>query len=104
MLAQVQSEVDGLKSELGDENRIRSEVEKLLAEEREKLADQQKKQPSALDNFLSNGWLVAAAALIRGAHRLTDRHVAWSSQRIGVRTEVESKQAPLTPPPLPLMS
>ncbi|KJR29512.1 hypothetical protein BOO91_11605 [Vibrio navarrensis] len=101
MLAQVQSEVDGLKSELGDENRIRSEVEKLLAEEREKLADQQKKQPSALDNFLSNGWLVAAAALIPGALigllivMLLGRRKESASE-----PEVESKQAPLTPPPV----
>jgi len=46
MLAEVQSEVDGLKTELGDENRIRSEVEKLLAEEKAKLEEQQRMQPS----------------------------------------------------------
>ncbi len=34
MLSNVQSEVDGLKTELSDEDRIRSEVEKLLAEEK----------------------------------------------------------------------
>ncbi len=34
MLSNVQSEVDGLKTELGDEDRIRSEVEELLAEEK----------------------------------------------------------------------
>ncbi|EJN6826995.1 AAA family ATPase [Vibrio cidicii] len=101
MLAQVQSEVDGLKSELGDENRIRSEVEKLLAEEREKLAEQQKKQPSALDNFLSNGWLVAAAALIPGALiGLLIVMLLGRRKESAPEPEVESKQAPLTPPPV----
>ncbi|KYN88110.1 hypothetical protein ATY37_16685 [Vibrio cidicii] len=101
MLAQVQSEVDGLKSELGDENRIRSEVEKLLAEEREKLAEQQKKQPSALDDFLSNGWLVAAAALIPGALiGLLIVMLLGRRKESAPEPEVESKQAPLTPPPV----
>ncbi|WP_436323170.1 FimV/HubP family polar landmark protein [Vibrio cidicii] len=101
MLAQVQSEVDGLKSELGDENRIRSEVEKLLAEEREKLSEQQKKQPSALDDFLSNGWLVAAAALIPGALiGLLIVMLLGRRKESAPEPEVESKQAPLTPPPV----
>ncbi|PRQ64177.1 FimV/HubP family polar landmark protein [Vibrio sp. V01_P9A10T6] len=66
MLADVQSEVDALKGELGDENRIRSEVEKLLDEERRKALEAQKLAPSALDQLLSNSWLVAALALIPG--------------------------------------
>ncbi|MFA0412891.1 FimV/HubP family polar landmark protein, partial [Vibrio renipiscarius] len=66
MLAEVQTEVDGLKEELGDENRIRTEVEKLLEAERQRLALQQSNAPSALDNILSNGWLVAALAVIPG--------------------------------------
>ncbi len=67
MLSQVQSEVETLKSELNDEERIRSEVEKLLAEERQRVAEQQRMQPSPMDKILSNGWLVGLAALIPGA-------------------------------------
>ncbi|EEZ00576.1 AAA ATPase [Vibrio sp. RC586] len=66
MLSQVQSEVSTLKQELGDENRIRSEVEKLLEEERRKAEEAQRLAPSAMDNLLSNGWLVALLALIPG--------------------------------------
>ncbi|MEH0387521.1 FimV/HubP family polar landmark protein [Vibrio mimicus] len=66
MLSQVQSEVSTLKQELGDENRIRSEVEKLLDEERRKAEEAQRLAPSALDNLFSNGWLVALLALIPG--------------------------------------
>ncbi|EQB4362178.1 FimV/HubP family polar landmark protein [Vibrio parahaemolyticus] len=67
ILSQVQSEVETLKSELNDEERIRSEVEKLLAEERQRVAEQQRMQPSTMDKILSNGWLVGLAALIPGA-------------------------------------
>ncbi|MGY5746353.1 FimV/HubP family polar landmark protein [Vibrio antiquarius] len=67
MLSEVQSEVETLKNELNDEERIRSEVEKLLAEERQRLAEQQRMQPSTIDKVLSNGWLVGLAALIPGA-------------------------------------
>ncbi|TMX32719.1 AAA family ATPase [Vibrio rotiferianus] len=66
MLSEVQTEVDSLKTELNDEERIRSEVEKLLAEERQRVAEQQRMQPSTLDKILSNGWLVGLAALIPG--------------------------------------
>ncbi|HDL9451179.1 TPA: aspartate-semialdehyde dehydrogenase [Vibrio cholerae] len=66
MLSQVQSEVSTLKEELGDENRIRSEVERLLEEERRKAEEASRLAPSALDNLLSNGWLVALLALIPG--------------------------------------
>ncbi|GHY89538.1 hypothetical protein VCSRO170_0246 [Vibrio cholerae] len=66
MLSQVQSEVSILKEELGDENRIRSEVERLLEEERRKAEEASRLAPSALDNLLSNGWLVALLALIPG--------------------------------------
>ncbi|EOX4360701.1 polar hub landmark protein HubP [Vibrio cholerae] len=66
MLSQVQSEVSTLKKELGDENRIRSEVERLLEEERRKAEEASRLAPSALDNLLSNGWLVALLALIPG--------------------------------------
>ncbi|EGR0494030.1 hypothetical protein FG066_11390 [Vibrio cholerae] len=66
MLSQVQSEVSTLKEELGDESRIRSEVERLLEEERRKAEEASRLAPSALDNLLSNGWLVALLALIPG--------------------------------------
>ncbi|EPT8453297.1 FimV/HubP family polar landmark protein [Vibrio fluvialis] len=66
MVAQMQSEVDNLKQELGDENRIRSEVEKLLQEERVKRDEAQKLAPSTLDQLLSNGWMVGLLALIPG--------------------------------------
>ncbi|ENM3952485.1 aspartate-semialdehyde dehydrogenase [Vibrio cholerae] len=66
MLSQVQSEVSTLKEELGDENRIRSEVERLLEEERRKAEEASRLAPSALDNLFSNGWLVALLALIPG--------------------------------------
>lgn len=99
MLAEVQSEVDGLKSELGDENRIRSEVERLLAEERAKLEEQQRLKPSAFDQFLSNGWMVAAAALVPGAL------IGWLIiSLLGRRKEAESTQSnqqtetPIVPP------
>ncbi|MGR5235449.1 FimV/HubP family polar landmark protein [Vibrio alfacsensis] len=67
MLSEVQNEVESLKTELNDEDRIRSEVEKLLAEERQRLVEQQRMQPSTMDKILSNGWLVGLAALIPGA-------------------------------------
>ena len=67
MLSEVQSEVATLKTSLNDEERIRSEVEKLLAEERQRVAEQQRMQPSTMDKILSNGWLVGLAALIPGA-------------------------------------
>ncbi|MEZ9155365.1 ATPase [Vibrio sp. F13] len=66
MLSNVQSEVDELKTELSDEDRIRSEVEKLLDEERRKNAEIEKMAPSVMDELLSNGWLVAALAIIPG--------------------------------------
>ncbi|CAH1592227.1 FimV/HubP family polar landmark protein [Vibrio owensii] len=67
MLSEVQSEVETLKTSLNDEERIRSEVEKLLAEERQRVAEQQRMQPSTMDKILSNGWLVGLAALVPGA-------------------------------------
>ncbi|RIZ56880.1 FimV/HubP family polar landmark protein [Vibrio sp. PID23_8] len=67
MLSDVQNEVETLKTELNDEARIRTEVEKLLAEERKRLDEQQRMQPSTMDKILSNGWLVGLAALIPGA-------------------------------------
>ncbi len=64
MLAKVQNEVHNLHEELQDDSRIRDEVEKLLAQERDKQAEQQRMQPSTLDSLLSNIWLVIALALL----------------------------------------
>ncbi|WP_051680572.1 FimV/HubP family polar landmark protein, partial [Vibrio rhizosphaerae] len=66
MLSKVQAEVSDLKSELGDENKVRTEVEKLLAEERLKRAEAERMAPTSLDKLLSNGWAVGALALIPG--------------------------------------
>ena len=66
MLSDVQTEVTGLKQQLGDENRIRSEVEKLLAEEKRKREEAARLAPSSMDRLLSNTWLVAGLALIPG--------------------------------------
>ncbi|KUJ00261.1 FimV/HubP family polar landmark protein [Vibrio sp. MEBiC08052] len=66
MLSKVQSEVSELKNELGDENKVRTEVEKLLAEERRKRAEAERMAPTSLDKLLSNGWAVGAFALIPG--------------------------------------
>ncbi|AUI86627.1 hypothetical protein BS333_09660 [Vibrio azureus] len=67
MLSEVQNEVESLKSSLNDQDRIRAEVEKLLAEERQNMQEQQRLQPSAMDDFLSNGWLVGLVGIIPGA-------------------------------------
>ncbi|USP14616.1 FimV/HubP family polar landmark protein [Vibrio gazogenes] len=66
MLSKVQSEVSDLKNELGDENKVRTEVEKLLAEERRKRAEAERMSPTSLDKLLSNSWTVGALALIPG--------------------------------------
>ncbi|WPC73293.1 FimV/HubP family polar landmark protein [Vibrio porteresiae] len=66
MLSDVQNEVTGLKQQLGDENRIRSEVEKLLQEEKRKREEAARLAPSTMDRLLSNTWLVAGLALIPG--------------------------------------
>ncbi|QMV13756.1 FimV/HubP family polar landmark protein [Vibrio spartinae] len=66
MLSKVQSEVSDLKNELGDENKVRTEVEKLLAEERRKRAEAERMAPTSLDKLLSNWWTVGALALIPG--------------------------------------
>ncbi|MEI8631492.1 hypothetical protein P4S72_03930 [Vibrio sp. PP-XX7] len=68
MLSKVQSEVSTLKSEIGDKDKIRSEVEKLLAEERKKQEETTRLAPTSLDLLLANGWIVAALTLIPGAN------------------------------------
>ena len=66
MLAEVKNEVGSLKDELGDENRIRTEVEKLLEEERLKAEEAAAMAPSQLDKLLANTWVVVLLALIPG--------------------------------------
>ncbi|WED25814.1 hypothetical protein L3V77_12255 [Vibrio sp. DW001] len=66
MLTDVQDEVGNLKDELGDESRIRDEVEKLLGEERKKALETAQIEPSQLDMLLANTWFVVLLALIPG--------------------------------------
>ncbi|WP_413284838.1 FimV/HubP family polar landmark protein [Vibrio sp. MA40-2] len=66
MLTDVQTEVGSLKDELGDEARIRDEVEKLLEEERLKALQAAEIEPSQLDMLLANTWFVVLLALIPG--------------------------------------
>ncbi|WP_295901746.1 FimV/HubP family polar landmark protein, partial [uncultured Vibrio sp.] len=104
MLSEVQVEVDGLKDELGDENRIRSEVEKLLQEERDRLADQQMQKPALLDRILSNNLLVAAMAIIPGLLiglvliLLIGRRSKKDEPVEQMATQQDVPQAPVTPP------
>nr|WP_069593897.1 FimV/HubP family polar landmark protein [Aliivibrio fischeri]OED57115.1 hypothetical protein BEI47_12550 [Aliivibrio fischeri] len=66
-LAQVQNEVDNLKSELGDEDRIRNEVEKFINEQKQLAAAEKKVEPTAMDKLASSPGLIASLALIPGA-------------------------------------
>ena len=66
-LAEVQNEVDNLKNSLGDEDRIRNEVEKFINEQKQLAAAEKKTEPSAMDNIASSPGLIALLALIPGA-------------------------------------
>ncbi|PJC88230.1 hypothetical protein CSW98_03690 [Vibrio sp. HA2012] len=66
MLSEVQGEVDNLRDELGDESRIRSEVEKMLEVERQRMAEEQAMQPTMLETLLDNTWALILLALIPG--------------------------------------
>ncbi|OCH33109.1 hypothetical protein A6E13_11955 [Aliivibrio fischeri] len=66
-LAQVQNEVDNLKSELSDEDRIRNEVEKFINEQKQLAAADKKVEPTAMDKLASSPGLIASLALIPGA-------------------------------------
>ncbi|MCE7566184.1 hypothetical protein LZS85_08670 [Aliivibrio fischeri] len=66
-LAQVQNEVDNLKNELGDEDRIRNEVEKFINEQKQLAAAEKKVEPTAMDKLASSPGLIASLALIPGA-------------------------------------
>ncbi|MDD9154617.1 hypothetical protein PVK64_00245 [Aliivibrio sp. S4TY2] len=66
-LAEVQHEVDNLKNELSDEDRIRNEVEKFINEQKQLAVAEKKAEPSAMDNLASSPGLIALLALIPGA-------------------------------------
>ncbi len=66
-LAEVQHEVDNLKNELSDEDRIRNEVEKFINEQKQLALAEKKAEPSAMDNLASSPGLIALLALIPGA-------------------------------------
>lgn len=64
MLADVQNELSVLRDEVTDEQRIRSEVEKMLQLERERLAEQQRLAPSGLDKLANSPvWLTLLAVI-----------------------------------------
>ncbi|WP_428771715.1 FimV/HubP family polar landmark protein [Vibrio sp.] len=92
MLSEVQSEVEVLKGELSDENRIRSEVEKLLAEERARQVQEQQLAPTTLDKILSNGWSLAALASIPGLFIVALG--LWLFSRRSRKSEQETAEAP----------
>ncbi|WP_277868782.1 FimV/HubP family polar landmark protein, partial [Vibrio sp. 10N.286.49.B3] len=66
LLSNVQLEVDQLKEDISDKDRIRTEVERQLEIERNKQLEMESLKPSSLDNALSNNWLLAALACIPG--------------------------------------
>ncbi|EKO3565712.1 AAA family ATPase [Vibrio metschnikovii] len=105
LLAQMQSEVSELKHELGDDNRIRAEVERLLNEDRRN--NQQVQQgPSTWEQLLSSTWFVALLALIPGlliagiVMLLLSRR-SKADQPEPVQSSTEEKVAP--PPVAPVL-
>ncbi|MGR5095284.1 FimV/HubP family polar landmark protein [Vibrio maritimus] len=64
MLSEVQNEVEVLKTEVDNEERIRSEVERQLSEEKRKQAELARLAPSQLDVWLAKPWFVALLASI----------------------------------------
>ncbi|EKO3895771.1 AAA family ATPase, partial [Vibrio metschnikovii] len=105
LLAQMQSEVSELKHELGDDNRIRVEVERLLNEDRRN--NQQVQQgPSTWEQLLSSTWFVALLALIPGlliagiVMLLLSRR-SKADQPEQVQSSTEEKVAP--PPVAPVL-
>ncbi|EKO3558319.1 AAA family ATPase, partial [Vibrio metschnikovii] len=105
LLAQMQSEVSELKHELGDDTRIRAEVERLLNEDRRN--NQQVQQgPSTWEQLLSSTWFVALLALIPGlliagiVMLLLSRR-SKADQPEPVQSSTEEKVAP--PPVAPVL-
>ncbi|MGO1295950.1 MAG: FimV/HubP family polar landmark protein, partial [Vibrio sp.] len=66
LLSDVQQEVKGLKEKLNDDSRIRTEFEKLQAEQQSKQQGDPKLQESMWDKLSSSPWLLALLALIPG--------------------------------------
>ncbi|WP_418641604.1 FimV/HubP family polar landmark protein [Vibrio chaetopteri] len=64
MLSEVQHEVEELKTEVDNEERIRTEVERQLSEEKRKQAEMARLAPSQLDVWLSKPWFVALLAFV----------------------------------------
>ncbi len=64
MLSDVQNEVESLKKEVSNEERIRAEVEKQLNEEKRRQEELQRLAPGQLDLMLANPWVVAALAIL----------------------------------------
>ncbi|WP_112480022.1 FimV/HubP family polar landmark protein [Vibrio variabilis] len=64
MLSEVQHEVEALKTEVDNEERIRTEVERQLSEEKRKQAEMARLAPSQLDVWLAKPWFVALLAFV----------------------------------------
>ena len=100
-LAEVQNEVDNLKDSLGDEDRIRNEVEKFINEQKQLVAAEKKAEPSAMDNLASSPGLIALLALIPGA--LIAGLIAFFFSRRKKEEEDESAENVQTEKPSALM-
>ena len=100
-LAEVQNEVDNLKDSLGDEDRIRNEVEKFINEQKQLVAAEKKAEPSAMDNLASSPGLIALLALIPGA--LIAGLIAFFFSRRKKEEEDESGENSQTEKPSALM-
>ncbi|GMQ45957.1 FimV/HubP family polar landmark protein [Vibrio sp. 10N] len=64
MLSEVQHEVEALKTEVDNEERIRTEVERQLSEEKRKQVEMARLAPSQLDVWLAKPWFVALLAFV----------------------------------------
>ncbi|MGF1776591.1 FimV/HubP family polar landmark protein [Vibrio nomapromontoriensis] len=64
MLSKVQQQVDTLQDEVSNEERIRSEVERQLLDEKRKQEEMQRLAPTAMDTWLSNPWIVGLLAIV----------------------------------------
>ncbi|MGR6834526.1 FimV/HubP family polar landmark protein [Aliivibrio wodanis] len=95
-LAEVQNEVDNLKNSLGDEDRIRNEVEKFINEQKQLAVAEKKAEPSAMDNLASSPGLIALLALIPGA--LIAGLIAFFLSRRKKEEEDEAENTPEVQP------
>ncbi|MDD9174729.1 hypothetical protein PVK63_07550 [Aliivibrio sp. S2TY2] len=97
-LAEVQHEVDNLKNELSDEDRIRNEVEKFINEQKQLAVAEKKAEPSAMDNLASSPGLIALLALIPGA-LIAGLIAFFFSRRKKEEDEETTESSPDTPLP-----